>query len=654
MAQYIDKNKVEDILRKLWKEDDGHNSEHRICYNKALQEVQCELDTLEVKDPYEQCVQYPSIKDGIEAHASIYSFNIESQLFPQLTKEQQTLWRKEIEQACISGGDAGVTLARDQRYKENVEMKETELKGIEKEVAEGHVGLVDKKRVPIELKGELKAKFKNEFNTLWQIVNGIQFANVAKHIVERICLNFAIWGAYNLKIGQRELTEIKDESEDETVRKYFIAKFKKMLEEDNLQPLGTVDASNLLAWLEKQEEKKPLYIRFGDVPSNEISKIHRGEVEIGEDFELNGNVVLGLTLPITKTTLYTQQHLLEYDNRPCYLVSGDYVGKGTDGEPLIRNISIIKRLDNYRVKEKKQGKQETLCDKCRKEHPSHSCQDITELGRCAVEHEQKLADKIKPKFHEGDWIVFNGLVLLINEIVQGYYRTISIGGIHNSYDWDIDNVARLWTIKDAKDGDVLMSRAPFIYGECCPYGGLDWYKGKFIIASNYIFTDSPVHPATKEQRDTLMKAMADARYTFDFEKKDNKTCKENGDSLTDDERIKGEIIDFIYDKTDTYELREKSNSWLTWLEKQGIKPLGQVEDKTELAETEDNKVITDWSEEDEYLLGETIQHLEELIRIDKAKHCACDVQYYQRDIDWLKSLKERAVWKQRNYNYERK
>lgn len=50
MTQYIDKNKVENILRNLWKEDDGHNSEHRICYNKALQEVQCEIDTLETKE----------------------------------------------------------------------------------------------------------------------------------------------------------------------------------------------------------------------------------------------------------------------------------------------------------------------------------------------------------------------------------------------------------------------------------------------------------------------------------------------------------------------------------------------------------------------------------------------------------------------------
>ncbi len=39
----------------------------------------------------------------------------------------------------------------------------------------------------------------------------------------------------------------------------------------------------------------------------------------------------------------------------------------------------------------KQGRQETFCDKRKKERPSHSCQDITALGGCAVEHEP--ADK---------------------------------------------------------------------------------------------------------------------------------------------------------------------------------------------------------------------------------------------------------------------
>ena len=85
------------------------------------------LYTLEVKDQYEQCVQYDSVKAGIQAHAETYSFNVESLLFNQLTKEQQALWRKEIEQACISGGEVGVELARDSRYKENLEVKEVDL-----------------------------------------------------------------------------------------------------------------------------------------------------------------------------------------------------------------------------------------------------------------------------------------------------------------------------------------------------------------------------------------------------------------------------------------------------------------------------------------------------------------------------------------------
>lgn len=88
-----------------------------------------------LKDPYGQCIQYSSIKDGIKAYAETYSFNIESELFNQLTKEQQKLWRKEIEQACINGGTAGVELARDIRYKENFEMKEVDLsREIEKEI----------------------------------------------------------------------------------------------------------------------------------------------------------------------------------------------------------------------------------------------------------------------------------------------------------------------------------------------------------------------------------------------------------------------------------------------------------------------------------------------------------------------------------------
>lgn len=114
----------DEVSDEAWAEDVG------MC--NAYKSILSFINTLEVIDPYEECVQYDSIKAGIQAHAETYSFNIESELFNQLAKEQQGLWRKEIEQAYISGGEVGVELAKDLRYKENVKAKEVNL---EEEIA---------------------------------------------------------------------------------------------------------------------------------------------------------------------------------------------------------------------------------------------------------------------------------------------------------------------------------------------------------------------------------------------------------------------------------------------------------------------------------------------------------------------------------------
>lgn len=136
MKQYIDKvaaiaeiKKLETALRNACKPNLFGSIEECVTAAEleALDVVKRTIDTLEIIDPYEQYIQYPSVKDGIEAHAETYSFNIESELFHQLTEEQQKLWRKEIKQACISGGEMGVELARDTRYKENNDIKKVNL-----------------------------------------------------------------------------------------------------------------------------------------------------------------------------------------------------------------------------------------------------------------------------------------------------------------------------------------------------------------------------------------------------------------------------------------------------------------------------------------------------------------------------------------------
>ena len=103
---------------------------------------------------------------------------------------------------------------------------------------------------------------------------------------------------------------------------------------------------------------KRLYIRFGDIPENERSGIfHAGELVNKEDgvsvydakIDDCGNVGVCLPLPINANTLDTFRNLVEYENRPCYLVNGDYIGKGSDNEPLIRNVSIVEKI-KYREK----------------------------------------------------------------------------------------------------------------------------------------------------------------------------------------------------------------------------------------------------------------------------------------------------------------
>ena len=162
--------------------------------------------------------------------------------------------------------------------------------------------------------------------------------------------------------------------------------------------------------------------------------------------------------------------------------------------------------------------------------------------------DKKLVDKIEPKlkveskFHIDDWIVFNGLILYIEEVVNGFYKTVSIDGIHRSYDWNIDNAARLWTIQEAKCGDVLTD-GKFIgifkdnnynptdkYGCMCFYCSFDIYNDEFYTESGG-YNPTYFYPTTKEQYNVLMKAITDAGYTFDFEnKKLNKIdtyCQEN-------------------------------------------------------------------------------------------------------------------------------
>ena len=163
MEQYISKSDLVAKINKRITDAPINSTGHQRVW--AYNDVKDIIATLEVKDPYEQCVQYDSIKAGIQAHAETYSFNIESELFNQLTKEQQALWRKEIEQACVSGGEIGYELAKDSRYKENLEVKEVDLeKEIDDFLVKNWNGIEEDKRFYDMMKNDLSDIAKHFFN----------------------------------------------------------------------------------------------------------------------------------------------------------------------------------------------------------------------------------------------------------------------------------------------------------------------------------------------------------------------------------------------------------------------------------------------------------------------------------------------------------
>lgn len=96
-----------------------------------------------------------------------------------------------------------------------------------------------------------------------------------------------------------------------------------------------------------------MYLRLGEIPEDEQSYIHfRGE-PVGKEngvsvyhakVEDDGTVNICLPLPINEQILDTFIDLIKYENRKCYLVNGDLVGKGSDNEPLIKNVEIVKEV----------------------------------------------------------------------------------------------------------------------------------------------------------------------------------------------------------------------------------------------------------------------------------------------------------------------
>lgn len=156
--------------------------------------------------------------------------------------------------------------------------------------------------------------------------------------------------------------------------------------------------------------------------------------------------------------------------------------------------------------------------------------------------EQKFTNKVEPKFEIGDWVI-NRTNAIIMQIVNNkdFYESVEIDGqrrtdSYNYADWDF----RLWTIQDAKDGDVLIvgdedDTGIAICGKNDKLGNnilYCYYDDKNGFAMNTaIASECLLHPATKERSDLLFAKMREAGYVWDAEKKEVRKIKQKSDSF---------------------------------------------------------------------------------------------------------------------------
>lgn len=225
------------------------------------------------------------------------------------------------------------------------------------------------------------------------------------------------------------------------------------------------------------------------------------------------------------------------------------------------------------------------------------------------------ANKAEPKFKVGDWVVRDNTTAQILDIQEQYYIGLDIDGDDfTSSKFLSDDKIHLWTIQDAKPGDVICDYYeaydnPLIFilkkFEHVDFGLVrpsDYSSYCFLTAGDIqMFKEGTYHhehyiqPATKEQCDLLFTKMKEAGYTFDFEKKELKR-------IIDEKQIKKNLQD---------------NSFRRMFEQNPA-----------------------WSEDDERMyIG-----LHNLIYV--VHDCNCDSKEKLEFSDWLKSLKDRVQPKQ--------
>ena len=330
--------------------------------------------------------------------------------------------------------------------------------------------------------------------------------------------------SYGNRIAEEILPELK-ESKDKKIREAILNSLIDCRDAPDLgwSNFGGIHIDDCIAWLEKQRDKDKLIQELGEYKvkyTQEVLEKYINSMSNKDDERLRKTAIAFLKDFAEQGYENAIECIdwLEKQGEQASLQTNERAWLYLVSDVLTWKDGIGQYLDDPRVQELAKK----LCSEYAQKLYNPS---VLSNSPNTEKNEQKSANKIEPRFKVGDWVVQNYNLLKIRYVGNEYYCFETVDAyVDYMLVSEIDSLYHLWTIQDAKVGDVLefedhgrlvigiLSGINKTTGKVDVSCLLEDNKFKLVFFYN-LDTVSP-HPAIKEQRDILMKAMNDAGYKW--------------------------------------------------------------------------------------------------------------------------------------------
>lgn len=311
---------------------------------------------------------------------------------------------------------------------------------------------------------------------------------------------------------ERIFPELK-ESDDERVRKALIKYFNAYTSYSELR--DGVTAGDAIAWLEKRDESAEIN------PDEIIEECHQDNADHIIDIVTEQRKAAEWSKPYSGVSFVYNNHtwgMCARDNGVEILIDSEIKAFISPEKSFIYPTPL-----------------------------QHNGTSKVGLATEAIKEEKvDNTNMVEPKFKDGDWIVYKETVWKVCNIgLQNYYDLLKINNeVSTRLIKDVDENAHLWTINDAKPGDIIYAESKFNtfdfiaifseiknknsweycsvdsdgddYSDDLDHWEFDDHKG-FVALDRYNF-----YPATKKQRHLLYQKMKEEGFEWDDEKKELK------------------------------------------------------------------------------------------------------------------------------------